>query len=343
MRSMLSCNFILHASLRLMRLQRLRLAAIPLCVMLLAVAAPAMAQTWPDKPVKLVAVFPPGGSVDTVARILAFQLSKQTGQQFIVDNRGGASGSIGTAMVAKSPPDGTTFGVVFDTHAVYPSLIQNLSFDVIKDLAPVMLIGTSAMAITKHPSVKYASFKDVIAEAKAKPDAIAYGSIGSGSLGHLAMTQIAGLAGVSFTHVPYKGGGPVVQDAIAGHVPLMIGTIFLVKPQVDAKALVPLAVTGAKRSSRFPDVPTVAEQGIAGFESVAWWGVVAPAGTPPAVVKRMNEELAKALKVPEVAEKLSAQGMDIVSSSPAELQSFVQSEMTRWAKVVKDNKIRAGD
>lgn len=304
---------------------------------------PAVAQSWPDKPVKVVAVFPPGGSVDTVARVLAFQLAKQTGQQFTVDNRGGASGSIGTAVVAKSPPDGTTFGVVFDTHAVYPSLIPNLSFDVVKDLAPVMLIGTSAMAITKHPSAKYTSFKDVIAEAKAKPDAVTYGSIGSGSLGHLAMTQMAGLSGVNFTHVPYKGGGPLVQDAIAGHVPLIIGTIFLVKPQVDAKALVPLAVTGAKRSSRFPDVPTVAEQGVAGFESVAWWGVVAPAGTPPAVVKRMNEELAKALKVPEVAEKLSAQGMDIVSSSPTDLQSFVQAEITRWAKVVKDNKIRAGD
>jgi tripartite-type tricarboxylate transporter receptor subunit TctC len=306
-------------------------------------APAALAQTWPDKPVKLVAVFPPGGSVDTVARILAFQLTKQMGQQFIVDNRGGASGSIGTASVAKSAPDGYTFAVVFDTHAVNPALIPNLSFDTAKDLAPVMLIGTSAMAITKHPSVKFATFKDVIAEAKAKPDSISYGTIGTGSLGHLAMTQIATIAGTTFTHVPYKGGGPVVQDAIAGHVPFMIGTIFLVKPQVDAKMLVPLAVTGAKRSPRFPDVPTVAEQGIAGFESVAWWGVVAPAGTPPAIVKRLNEELAKALKVPEVAEKLSAQGMDIVGSSPAELQSFLQAEMTRWAKVVKDNKIRAGD
>jgi tripartite-type tricarboxylate transporter receptor subunit TctC len=265
------------------------------------------------------------------------------GQQFIVDNRGGASGSIGTAAVAKSTPDGYTFAVVFDTHAVNPSLIPNLSFDTVKDLAPVMLVGTSAMAIVKHPAQPYTSFKEVIAAAKAKPDSVNYGTIGSGSLGHLAMTQIGSIAGAPFSHIPYKGGGPVVQDAIAGHVPLMIGTIFLVKPQVDAKMLVPLAVTGAKRSSRFPSVPTVAEQGVAGFESVAWWGVIAPAGTPPAIIKRMNEELAKALKAPDVAEKLSAQGMDIVGSSPVELQTFVQAEMTRWAKVVKDNKIRAGD
>ena len=215
------------------------------------------AQAWPAKPVKIVAVFPPGGSVDTVARILSFQLTKQLGQQFIVDNKGGASGSIGTAAVAKSPPDGYTFALVFDTHGVNPSLIPNLPFDTLKDLAPVMIVGTSAMVIAKHPGVAFKEFKDVIAAGKAKADAASFGSIGSGSLGHLAMLQIAGLAGTTFNHIPYKGGGPLVQDAIAGHVPLMIGTIFLAKPQIDAKMLVPLAVTSAKRSSRLPDVPTV--------------------------------------------------------------------------------------
>ena len=301
------------------------------------------AQAWPAKPVKIVAVFPPGGSVDTVARILSFQLTKQLGQQFIVDNKGGASGSIGTAAVAKSPPDGYTFALVFDTHGVNPSLIPNLPFDTLKDLAPVMIVGTSAMVIAKHPGVAFKEFKDVIAAGKAKADAASFGSIGSGSLGHLAMLQIAGLAGTTFNHIPYKGGGPLVQDAIAGHVPLMIGTIFLAKPQIDAKMLVPLAVTSAKRSSRLPDVPTVSEQGVPGFESVAWWGVLAPAGTPPAIIAKMNEELVKALKTPEVAEKLSAQGMEIVGSKPEALQSFVQTEITRWAKVVKDNKIKAGE
>ena len=306
-------------------------------------AVSATAQAWPTKPVKMVAVFPPGGSVDTVARILSFQLTKQLGQQFMVDNKGGASGSIGTAAVAKSPPDGYTFAVVFDTHGVNPSLIPNLPFDTLKDLAPVMIIGTSAMVIAKHPGVAFKDFKDVIAAGKAKADAASFGSIASGSLGHLAMMQIAGLAGTTFNHIPYKGGGPLVQDAIAGHVPLMIGTIFLAKPQIDAKMLVPLAVTSATRSPRLPDVPTVAEQGVPGFESVAWWGVLAPAGTSPAIIAKLNEELAKALKTPEVAEKLSAQGMEIVGSKPEALQSLVQAEITRWAKVVKDNKIKAGE
>ncbi len=301
------------------------------------------AQTWPNKPVKIIAVFPPGGSVDTVARILSFQLTKQLGQQFIVDNKGGASGSIGTLAAAKSPPDGYTFAVVFDTHAVNPSLIPNLSYDIIKDLAPVMIIGTSPMVIARHPGAAFSDFKAVIAAGKSKADGASFGSIGTGSLGHLAMMQIAGQAGTTFNHIPYKGGGPLVQDAIAGHVPLMIGTIFLAKPQIDAKMLVPLAVTSAKRSPKLPDVPTVAEQGVAGFESVAWWGVVAPAGTPPAIITKLYEELVKALKTPEVAEKLSAQGMDIVGSKPEALQTFAQTEMARWAKVVKDNKIKAGE
>ncbi len=301
------------------------------------------AQTWPSKPVKMVAVFPPGGSVDTVARILSFQLTKQLGQQFIVDNKGGASGSIGTAAVAKSAPDGYTFAVVFDTHGVNPSLIPNLPFDTLKDLAPVMIVGTSAMVIARHPTVAFKDFKEVIAAGKQKADAVSYGTIGSGSLGHLAMTQIGNLSGSAFNHIPYKGGGPLVQDAIAGHVPLMIGTIFLAKPQIDAKMLVPLAVTSAKRSSRLPDVPTVAEQGVPGFESVAWWGVVAPSGTPPEIISRMNEALVKALKAPDVAEKLSAQGMEIVGSKPEALQAFLQSEIGRWSKVVMDNKIKAGE
>ena len=314
-----------------------------LALMVSVIAMTAGAQAWPSKPVKMIAVFPPGGSVDTVARILSFQLTKQLGQQFIVDNKGGASGSIGTGAVAKSPPDGYTFAVVFDTHGVNPSLIPNLPFDTLKDLAPVMMIGTSPMVIAKHPGAAFKDFKDVIAAGKTRADAASFGSIASGSLGHLAMLQIAGLTGTTFNHIPYKGGGPLVQDAIAGHVPLMIGTVFLAKPQIDAKKLVALAVTSAKRSPSLPDTPTVSEQGVAGFESVAWWGVFAPAGTPPAIIARLNDELSKALKTAEVAEKLSAQGMEIVGSKPDALQTFLSSEISRWAKVVKDNKIKAGE
>jgi len=322
-------------------IRRILLAALAACW--LALPAPAAAQAWPSRPVRIIAPFPPGGSVDQVARLLAAQLTLQLGQQVLVDNRGGASGSIGTAAAAKSPPDGYTFVVVFDTHGVNPSLIPDMPFDTLKDLAPVMLIGTSAMVIAAHPGSPYKSFKDVLAAAKAKPGSVAYGTIGSGSLGHLAMTQLANQAGVEFNHIPYKGGGPLTTDAVAGHVPLMIGTIFLATPQLDAKKLVPLAVTSARRYPGLPGVPTVAEEGFPGFAAQAWWAFLAPAGTPPPIVQRMHAELSKALKVPTVVERLSAQGMTIEAGSPERLQAFIQSEIGRWAKVVRDNKISVGE
>src|SRR5258707_4047307 len=193
------------------------IAAALLAAATLAVQAQA---PWPNKPVKIISVFPPGGSVDQVARIFAAQLTTQLGQQFIVDNRGGASGSIGTQVVATSPPDGYTFGVVFDTHAVNPSLIPDIPFDTLKDLAPVMLVGTSPMAIVAHVGQPYKDFRDVITAAKTKSGSVAIGSIGTGSLGHLAITQIGKLAQVEFIHVPYRGGGPLMTDAIGGQGPL---------------------------------------------------------------------------------------------------------------------------
>jgi tripartite-type tricarboxylate transporter receptor subunit TctC len=297
-------------------------AAAAICTALLAPAV--HAQAWPAKPVKVIAVFPPGGSVDQVARILAQQLQVQTGQPFIVENKGGASGSIGAAAVAAAPPDGYTFGVVFDTHGVNPSLIPNLPFDTLNDLASVTLVGTSPMAIVAHVSQPYANFGDVLAAAKAKPGSISYGSIGSGSLGHLAMTQVANQLKLDMTHVPYKGGGPLMNDAVGGQVPLAIGTVFLVSPQL-------------------PGVKPVAEQGVPGFSALAWWGIIVPAKTPQAMVQRIHEEIAKALKDPGVAEKLGAQGMDVLGGGPADLDKFLRGEITRWSKVVKDNNIRAGD
>jgi tripartite-type tricarboxylate transporter receptor subunit TctC len=310
-------------------------------LMLAFAAFHAAAQQWPAKPVRLVAVFPPGGSVDQVARIFAAQLSQQTGQQFIVENKGGASGSIGAQLVATSPPDGYTFGVVFDTHAVNPSVIPNLAFDTLKDLAPVMLVGTAAMAVVAHPSQPYASFRDVLAAAREKP--VAFGSIGTGSLGHLAMLEVGNRAKVGFTHIPYKGGGPLMNDAVGNQVPLAIGTVFLVSPHVKGGKLKALAVTSEKPTPQMPGVPTIAEQGVPGFAALAWWGVIAPAATPPAVVKRMHEELTKALRTPAVAEKLSAQGMDILGGGPEELDRFLRGEISRWAKVVKENDVKAGD
>jgi tripartite-type tricarboxylate transporter receptor subunit TctC len=304
-------------------------------------ASAALAQQWPTKPVKIVAPFPPGGSVDQVARLFAAQLAQQTGQQFIVDNKPGASGSIGTQAVATSPPDGTTLAVVFDTHAVNPSVIPNMAFDTLKDLTPVMLVGTAAMAVVAHTSQPYASFRDVLAAAKDKP--VAFGSIGTGSLGHLAMLEVGNRAKAGFTHIPYKGGGPLMNDAVGNQVPLAIGTVFLVNPHVKGGKLKALAVTSERATPQMPGVPTIAEQGVPGFSALAGWGVVAPATTPPALARRIHEEFAKALKAPAVAEKLSAQGMDIVGGGPEELDRFVRGEIARWAKVVKENNVKAGD
>ncbi|MDP1742871.1 MAG: tripartite tricarboxylate transporter substrate binding protein [Polaromonas sp.] len=306
-------------------------------------AAPlsAMAQAWPTKqPIKFVAVFPPGGSVDQVARILAVPLSQQLGQNIIVENKGGASGSIGTAAVAAAPGDGYTFAFVFDTHGVNPSLIPGLPFDTRKDLTPVTLIGTSAMVLATFSGSEYKTFADVVAAAKAKKN-VSYGSIGSGSLGHLAMALLSKSGNIDWQHIPYKGGGPLMTDAVAGHVPLSIGSVFVTKPHIDSGRLRPLAVTTSKRSPELPNVPTVAESGFTGFDAPAWWAILAPAKTPPDVIKRMSEEVDKALKNPEIAKKLSAQGIEIVGGSSDAARVFIDKQIDTWAKVVKDNGIKA--
>ncbi len=323
----------------------LALTAATLCVASLNAVAQATStssgQAWPAKqPIKLVVPFPPGGSVDQVARILAVSLSQQLGQNIIVENKAGASGSIGTAGVAAAPADGYTFALVFDTHGVNPSLIPNLPFDTRKDLAPVVLIGTSAMVLATFSASEYKSFADVVAAAKAKKN-VNYGSIGSGSLGHLAMALLGKSGGIDWQHVPYKGGGPLMTDALAGHVPLAIASVFVTKPHIDSGRLRPLAVTTSKRSPELSNVPTVAESGFAGFDAPAWWALVAPAKTPPEVLKRMNEEVNKALQNPDIAKKLSAQGMDIIGGSQETARVFIDKQIDIWAKVVKDNNIKA--
>ena len=299
------------------------------------------AQAWPAKqPIRLVAVFPPGGSVDQVARILAPVLQQRLGQTVVVENKGGASGSIGTAAVASSPPDGYTFAVVFDTHGVNPSLMPGLPYDTKRDLTAVSLIGTGAMVITTVASSPYKTFADIVNAARGGGD-ISYGSIGSGSLGHLAMTMLAKSGQLNLVHVPYRGGGPLLNDAIAGHVPLAIGSIFLFKPQIDSARLRALAVTTSQRSANLPDVATLAESGFAGFDAPAWWAVLAPAKTPPEIVKRMNEEINAALKVPDVAQKLAVQGIVTNTGAPAAAQAFIENQVDTWAKVVKANGIKA--
>lgn len=321
-------------------MKRIRIVLAVLTVGLLEAFVPnAAAQNWPTKPVKLIAVFPPGGSVDQVARILAQQLTVQTGQSFIVDNRGGASGSIGTAALAKADPDGYTIGVVFDTHAVNPSLIPSLPFDTLRDLTPLMLVGTGGMALVTYVDQPFRSFRDVVAAAKAKPGSVSYGTIGAGSLGHLAMAQLGNQLGVEFNHIPYRGGGPLMNDAIGNQVPLAIGSVFLVKPHVASGKLRAIAVTSAKPDPKLPGAEPIANQGVPGFEAYTWWGVFGPGSLPPALAKRIHDELAKAINVPAVKDKLSGQGIDVSGAPGSELDSLVRKEMTRWAKVIKDNNI----
>jgi tripartite-type tricarboxylate transporter receptor subunit TctC len=323
-------------------MKRLALRAALALAAAACLAAPlsATAQAWPGRQaIKLVAVFPPGGSVDQVARILAQPLSQQLGQSVIVENKGGASGSIGTAQVAAAAADGYTFAVVFDTHGVNPSLIPGLPFDTRKDLTPIILVGTSPMVLATYAASEYKSFADVVAAAKARKN-VSYGSIGSGSLGHVAMALLGKSGDIDWQHVPYKGGGPLMNDAVAGHVPLSIGSVFVTKPHIDSKRLRPLVVTTSKRSPNLPDVPTVAESGYPGFEAPAWWAILAPAKTPPEIIKRMNEEVNKALRSPEVAKKLDTQGIDVVGGTPEAARVFIERQIDTWAKVVKDNNIK---
>ena len=297
---------------------------------------------WPTKPVRFIVPFPPGGTVDPLARLLGTRLSASLGQQFIVDNRPGGSGSIGTALAVKAAPDGYTYVFVFDTHAVNPSLIPNLPFDTVKDLAPVMLVGTAPMAVATAPGKPYKTFNDVVKLAKAKPGSITYGSIGSGSLGHLTMTLVQEAGGFKLIHVPFKGGGPMTTDTLGGHVEMGIGSVALFAPHVSAGKLRAIAVTGSKRSDAMPDIATLAEQGYPGFSALAWWGIFAPAATPKNVLGRFHSELVKTLNQPDLRKQLVEQlGMDLVVSDPPALQKFVVSEIERWGKVVRQYGIKA--
>ena len=296
--------------------------------------------TWPtQKPIRLIAVFPPGGSVDQVARVLAPVLQAELKQNVIVENIGGASGVIGTAAMTRSDPDGYTFAVVFDTHGVNPILKDKLPYDTIKDIAPVTLIGTSPMVLVASKNSGITSFKQLVDQSKAgKP--FSYGSIGVGSLGHLAMARLAKQAGFDWNHVPYRGGGPLMQDVLGGQVPLAVGSEFLVKPHVDSGGVIPLVITTAKRSPELPNVPTIAESGFPGFNAPAWWAVLAPGKTPPAIVNAMNDAVTKALKTPAVSEKLKSQGIQIVAGNPETLRDFIGKQIAIWGKFVIENNIK---
>src|SRR6266852_698817 len=307
---------------------------------LLLLSFPVFAQDWPARLVKFVSPYPPGGSVDPLARILAAKLTESLKQQIIVENRTGASGVIGTDYVAKSAPDGYTFVFIFDTHAVHQALNPKLPFDPVKDFAPVMLVGTAPMAITTGAMKPYKTFADVLAAAKAKPDTVTLGNVGNGSLAHLTTIVLNQAAGIRLVPVPYKGGGPLSTDLMGGQVELGMASTAAQAQHVRGGRMRALVLTGDKRSHTMPDVPTLREQGI-DVAAHAWWGILAPAGTPKPIIDKVVLELNKALDLPDVRKTLTETlGMDIVALSPQATQKWIISEMARWGKVVKENNIR---
>ena len=301
---------------------------------------PVLAQEWPTRVVKFVSPYPPGGSVDPLARLLAAKLSESLKQQFIVENRTGASGIVGTDYVAKSAPDGYTFVFIFDTHSVHQALNPKLPFDPVKDFAPVMLVGTAPMVITTGIMKPYMSFADVIEAAKAKPDTVTMGNVGNGSLAHLATIVLNQATGVKIVPVPYKGGGPLSVDVIGGHVELAMASTVAQAQHVKGGEMRALALTGDKRSATMPNVPTLAELGVPWQGAYAFWGILAPAGTPKPIIDKLVVELNKAINAPDVQKTLTETlGMDVLALSPEETGKFLSDAIARWGKVVKDNGI----
>ncbi len=300
------------------------------------------ATDWPNKPVRFIVPFPPGGSVDPLARLTGARLNAALGQQFVVDNRTGGSGAIGTGLAAKSAPDGYTYAFIFDTHAVNPTLIPNLPYDTLKDLASVMIVGTAPMVLTTNPAKPYKNFDDVVRLAKAKPETLTFGSVGSGSLGHLAMMLVQQQAGMKLIHIPYKGGGPALTDAIGGQIDIAVTSVAVPVPHIRGGRLRAVVTTGDKRTHTIPDTPTLIESGLPGFSAHAWWGIVTPAGIPKAVLNKIHAELGKAYNQPELRKQLTEQfSMDLVIGTPEAMTKFVIAEMARWSKVVKENNIRS--
>ena len=297
--------------------------------------------TWPSGTIRLVVPFAAGGSIDVIARLVQPGLQQRLGNAIIVDNRPGASGSAGAAMVAKSAPDGATWLLCFDSQAINPFLIPNLPFDTEKDLDPVLLIGTGPHVLCAHPSRPYRTFADVVADAKARPDVITCSNGGVGSLAHLTAVLLAKRAGIRLVHVPYRGGGPSLTDALAGHVDLICGTAALVGTQLHAGTLRPLLQTGLNRLPSLPDVPTAVEFGFTGFEALTWWGCFAPAGTPKQITDRFGGALADTLGDVQVKRQLTdTLQIRFEIGGPERLRSFLAAQMRTWGPVIRENDVK---
>lgn len=298
-------------------------------------------QPYPNKPLRLVVPYPPGGGTDIVARLLATKLSASLRQPVIVDNKPGASTIIGTDTVAKAPADGYTLGIITDSHAINPAFFPKLPYDSIKDFAPVSQLVSVPLVLLANPALNVKSISELIVAAKSKPSQMNYASIGSGSPHQISMEWLKSLAGIRMTHIPYKGVAPALTDLMAGQVDVMFTGTSTAAPYVKGGKLTALAVSGSKREATFPGVATVAEQGYAKFDFKAWYGVVFPAGTPPAIVQRMNQEISAALAQPDLNERLSALGLINAASSPAEFAAFIKSESQKLGQIVTAAGIKA--
>ncbi|HYC37484.1 MAG TPA: tripartite tricarboxylate transporter substrate binding protein [Usitatibacter sp.] len=309
-------------------------AALAACVLCVA-GGSAHAQDYPNKAVRIVLPFSAGGSSDPVARLIARHLTTAFGQPFVVENRPGAGGNIGSDIVAKSAPDGYTLLFTAGSFAINPSLYSKLPFDPAKDFDPVVHVATLSGILVVHPSVPASNVKELIQLARSKPGGVNYASAGSGTVPHLAGELFRAAAKIEMTHVPYKGSNPALSDLIGGQVQVMFANMPGTLQHVKAGRLKVLAVTGARRSELLPDVPTIGESGLPGYEATNWYGVFAPAGTPPAIVARLNAEINKAMAAPEFLDHMRLEGAEAIGGSPAQFRSFFRGEMERWAPVVK--------
>ncbi len=303
--------------------------------------APAGAEDYPNRPIRFIVPFAPGGGGDIVVRTLAQKLNATLGQPVVVDNRSGAGGNVGTDLAAKSSPDGYTILMAnVAPIAINVSLYKKLPYDPVKDFAPVSLIAVFPNVLVVYPSLPAKSVKELIALARSRPGQLAYASAGNGSTTHLAAELFKNQAAIDMIHVPYKGGGPALVDLIAGQVNLYFGSMPAALPHVRSGKLRALAVTSARRSRAAPELPTVAESGFPGFEAATWIGVLAPAGTPPPIVTRLNREIVTILQQPDLEERLSAQGAEPVTNTPAQFAAYIRSEIRKWSQVVTDSGAR---
>ena len=307
--------------------------------LLLALVAPAAAE-YPDKPVRLIIPFPPGGSNDVVGRLVANQLSEKLGHKVFVDNRGGAGGVLGTEAAAAAAPDGYTLLIVSIAHAVNPALYK-LSYDPIKSFTPISILATGPNVLAVNPELPVKNVKELVALAKEKPGELDYASAGVGSFQHLGGELFKLTAGVNLQHVPYKGGGPAMADVIAGHVKIMFSSLVQTTPFIQSGQLRALGVGGTKRNPVLPDVPTIAEAGVPGYEANNWWGIMAPAGTPQPIVDKLYKDIQETLTSPELKAAFDREGAAAVTMSTAEFSKYIENEIVKWGRVVKEGNIKA--